>query len=284
MSYWGMGITQSDEYCEIYERFMEEYDEGKPVADITKDILEEYLDEFEEADGVLHDVYFALGKAQWMCAELSETVHNRIRHIIESGANIAFLRELEVSEAELKIRQKKLDKFLLGLSIPGEKARKRRTPESKYVVQDKAEHPSLPKMKIGDVFAYKHNNAYRIFAIVRRERILGREAVYIYAWRNDFPDIPKITELEHEHLFPIGYFHGETFPDSKDYCRIGNMPELQKLGEIILPGVICENWKLATHAMATPVNLTEEYPLSLCLTLNEVFERIRQIRKQNTQK
>ena len=38
MGCWGMGITQSDEYCEIYERFMEEYDEGKPIADIKADV------------------------------------------------------------------------------------------------------------------------------------------------------------------------------------------------------------------------------------------------------
>ena len=42
MGCWGMGITQSDEYCEIYERFMVEYDEGKPLAEIKQDILEEY--------------------------------------------------------------------------------------------------------------------------------------------------------------------------------------------------------------------------------------------------
>ena len=78
-----MGITQSDEYCEIYERFIEEYDEGKPVADITKDILDEYLDEFEENDGILHDVYFALGKAEWMCGGISASIYNRVRQIIE---------------------------------------------------------------------------------------------------------------------------------------------------------------------------------------------------------
>ena len=39
MGCWGMGITQSDEYCEIYERFMEEYDEGKPLLYIKQDIL-----------------------------------------------------------------------------------------------------------------------------------------------------------------------------------------------------------------------------------------------------
>ena len=43
MGCWGMGITQSDEYCEVYERFMEEYDEGKPFSLITRDVLEEYF-------------------------------------------------------------------------------------------------------------------------------------------------------------------------------------------------------------------------------------------------
>ena len=57
MGCWGMGITQSDEYCEIYERFMEEYDEGKPVADITKDILDEYLDDFEEHDRIDSEIF-----------------------------------------------------------------------------------------------------------------------------------------------------------------------------------------------------------------------------------
>ena len=46
MNAWGTGITQSDEYGEVYDRFMEEYDEGKPVEDIVNDILEEYLDQF----------------------------------------------------------------------------------------------------------------------------------------------------------------------------------------------------------------------------------------------
>ena len=146
MGCWGMGVTQSDEYCEIYERFMEEYDEGKPLADITKDILDDYLEEFEETDGVLHDVYFALGKAQWMCGGISEAIYNRVRQIIESGDNILFFQELEATETDLKLRKKNLDKFFNSISSPRKKARKRKTPESKYVPQAKPEYPALPKI------------------------------------------------------------------------------------------------------------------------------------------
>ena len=279
MGCWGMGITQSDEYCEIYERFMEEYDEGKPVADITKDILDEYLDEFEETDGVLHDVYFALGKAQWMCGGISKTIYNRVRQIIENGDNIIFFQELEATETDLKLRKKNLDKFLNSISSPREKARRRKTPESKYVPQVKPEYPALPKMQIGDVFAYKHNNAYRIFAIVRCEKLYARPAAYTYAWRKEFQEIPELTDLENEYLIPLGYFLGDTFPDSKDYVLIGNMSEIKKLGTIYRPEVISENWKPATYALAKPENLIEEYPMSLCLTLSEVYKRIEQFKE-----
>ena len=108
MSAWGTGITQSDEYGEVYDRFMEEYDEGKPVQDIVKDILEEYLDQFEETDGILHDVYFALGKAEWMCGGISDKILQRITYIIENDLDIEFWRELEADEKDLKQRKKNL--------------------------------------------------------------------------------------------------------------------------------------------------------------------------------
>ena len=82
MGNWGTGISQSDTYCETYEKFMEAYDKGKPVSQITQDILAEWFEEFEENDGVLHDVYFALGKAEWMCGGVSDTILQRIIKII----------------------------------------------------------------------------------------------------------------------------------------------------------------------------------------------------------
>ena len=111
MGCWGMGVNQSDEYCSVYERFMDEYDKGKPVREISKDILDEYLDEFSENDGVLHDVFFALGKAEWMCGGISDIILQRIIKIIANGENIAFLSELEASENDLKARKKNLQKF-----------------------------------------------------------------------------------------------------------------------------------------------------------------------------
>ena len=36
MGCWGMGMTQSDQFMETYETFMDEYNEGAAVPNITK--------------------------------------------------------------------------------------------------------------------------------------------------------------------------------------------------------------------------------------------------------
>jgi len=86
--------------------------------------------------------------------------------------------------------------------------------------------------------------------------------------------------LENEYLIPLGYFLGDTFPDAEDYVLIGNISEIKKLGTIYRPEIINEDWKPATYALAKPENLIEEYPMSFCLTLSEVYKRIKQFQEQ----
>ncbi len=162
MGCWGMGMAQTDEFCEVYDNFMEEYDEGKPVAEITAGILAKYHAEFDDNDGVLHDVYFALAKAEWMCKEQSEFILARVKEIIETKANIEFYRELEASEEDLKLRQRNLQKFRAMLQTPREKARKRK----KAPASEKA----LPPVEIGDCFAYKYKDGFRVICILERYR------------------------------------------------------------------------------------------------------------------
>lgn len=126
MGCWGMGVAQSDEFCEVYERFMESYDEGEPVREITQEILEEYRKEFADSDGVMHDVYFALAKAEWMCGEQSVDILSRVNEIIGSGANLDFYSELGTYPSDLKIRRRNLEKFRTMLETPRATPRKRK--------------------------------------------------------------------------------------------------------------------------------------------------------------
>ncbi len=95
MGCWGMGMTQSDQFMEVYEAFMEEYNEGASVPEITRKILNQYRKDFSADDSILHDVWFGLAKAEWMCCAQSEEVLARVREIIDSGANIIFLKNGE---------------------------------------------------------------------------------------------------------------------------------------------------------------------------------------------
>lgn len=161
MGVWGMGITQSDEFCEIYELFMERYNTGDEASAIVSDILIEYHNEFSDNDGVLHDVYFALAKAEWMCCAQSETVQNKVKTIIESDANLAFYRELGATESDLKIRRKKLVKFLETLQKPRVKPRQRRLNPLDRIKE-------LPPVQVGECYAYKHEDGYRVLIILDR--------------------------------------------------------------------------------------------------------------------
>ena len=277
MGCWGMGITQSDEYCEIYERFIEEYDEGKPLSDIKKDILDEYLEEFDENDGILHDVYFAIGKAEWMCGGISAEILSKITQIIDSGKNIDFYKELEASKSDLKLRQKNLDKFLSSLAVPREKARKRKIPTERY---QPIEKPKLPPFKCGDIFLYEVNGKYRLLCLISRGKFYSTVATYCYVWQRLYEAIPSIDDLVNELVIPLGYFTAETFPNMENLKYFGNIPDLAKLN-ITIPGVFCSQWAPATWAVAKEENLSEEFPAELCMRLSDCFKKIHKLKGCN---
>lgn len=221
MGCWGMGLTQSDEFCEIYEQFMEEYDCGKSVADISGEILAHYYEEFDDNDGVMHDVYFALAKAEWMCCEQSENILRRVKEIIESDANIEFYKELEADEKELKVRKKKLVDFYESLQIPRKKPRKR------YVNYDNYEKP-LPSVELGDCYAYKYDTGKRIVVILDRiPESIWKEQIFCCILKNTYSsaEVKKINYLEQD-VGDIGCY------TSSDFLGKSN---LQKVGKIKVP-------------------------------------------------
>ena len=216
-----MGITQSDEYCEIYDQFIEEYDLGKPVAAITRDILENYLEEFDPQDGVLHDVYFALAKAEWMCGGISNEILEKVTHIIQTGANLDFYRELGADAADLKQRKRNLNKFLLGLQTPRETVRKRKKPESAWIPPKK--HPPLPHIKQGDVIVYPKENQWKAMLVIgiQKDVELGKSAA-CFVWNAVFDAVPDMDTLWHMPGLIFGRIGGEAFPE--DIQVVDNIP------------------------------------------------------------
>lgn len=273
MGNWGTGISQSDTYCETYKKFMEAYDNGKPVSQITKDILEEWFEEFEEDDGVLHDVYFALGKAEWMCGGISKPVFSRINEIIKSGNDIDYWQELSATPSDLKQRQKALNSFLTSLSKPSGIVKKRKIPEDKYITAPKRSFPPMPKVKDGDIFAYKREDTYRVFVIVRHQKAYSRTVVFCYLWKEKFVTLPSVQDLFHAHIMPLGYLSSDTFPKEDKLTFIANSQVIKKLGFVRSPENIFEKWKMPVFSLATNAQLNE-YPYEQCLTLEDALNKL----------
>lgn len=201
MGVWGMGIAQSDEYCEIYEDFMERYDEGVPVPEITDSILKSYLEEFDSEDGVLHDVYFALAKGQWMACELSAELLAKVNEIISSGANVAFYRELGATEKDLKLRQRNLEKFRESLTVPRTVPRKRKSPAK--ITRARAER--------GEVFWYRSRG--RVFGAVVLENI--RDEVYFVALSQELPREPRTIDAVLDAEIYDAIWFGHLLPEKR---------------------------------------------------------------------
>lgn len=208
MGCWGMGITQNDEYCEIYERFMEEYDAGRPVEVISAELLEEWLEEFDAADGVMHNVYFALAKAQWMCGGISADVLAQVERIVESGVDLAWLKEMEATERDLKTRQKALEKFLISLRTPREKPRKRKTSEEKYL-EWIAQEP-FRGVRAGDVFAMPAEGGWRtVLCIERGGSPQSGPMAYLFVWQRVFEEQPEVNALLQEKVLSMVWTCGK---------------------------------------------------------------------------
>lgn len=422
MGCWGMGLTQSDEFCDVYDQFMEEYEHGKSVSDISKEILAQYHEEFDDDDGILHDVYFALAKAEWMCCEQSTFILQRVKEIIESSANLDFYEELGADAKDLKLRKKKLTAFYESLQTPRKKTRKRYTDYNAYekpfppmeigdcfaykcdsgkrivVILDwvrlpgwkeqvfccilkntypssevkkvnlmeqdighigcyigtqflgksnlqkvgtvnvpvsaknqilgvdgmvfgdkkdfRRDYSTVPSLKLsklletrrvykknpdndmskgihynptskyaepksfpadihcGDVFAIKDNGKYRAFVLTEQKEMYFCTAIFSYAWRNIFDEIPSYEQLMKGDVIPLGWFKAETFPEMDQLILVGNYPVLKELS-ITFPEVINECWKPAYNSLILRKNLFEEYAAELCMPLEKALIKVK---------
>ena len=217
MGCWGMGLAQTDEFCEVYDDFMERYDEGKEPAEISAEILAEQHKEFDDDDGVMHDVYFALAKAEWMCGTLSESILARVKEIIESGANIEFYRELDATESDLKLRKKNLEKFLASIQTPREKPRARKR---------KGKPKELPPIKKGECYCYKYNDGWRVLIVLERfPKDNYAEAVFVCVLRKTFSkEELKSIDILKEKVGFAAYRVAEEFLCASAIKKIGEIP------------------------------------------------------------
>lgn len=151
MAFWGMDLNQSDEFCEIYDEYMDLYDIGLEPAEITQQILYKYSPKV-----IPHNVLFAIAKAEWTLGICSEEVYSRVNEIIDNGENIVYYRSLCFSQQEIKERNENLLKFQKLLQTAPKVPRKRRI----------SAHNKIKRLPKGTVSYYKCDDGYYGFVVL----------------------------------------------------------------------------------------------------------------------
>lgn len=87
MGTWGTGISSNDTFEDIYSEFVELYNQGLDVKEITKTILQnnkELQSDYEDKNSF----WFAIAKAQWECGSLDDDVFEKVKSIILSRQDL----------------------------------------------------------------------------------------------------------------------------------------------------------------------------------------------------
>ena len=124
MGTWGTGISSNDTYADIYEQFIDLYNDGLSATEITKRLIVENQETINLPEDATN-FWFALAKGQWECKALDNEILSKVDQIIQTGEDLRVWKELDASPADLKTREKVLIKFLSKLKTEKDKPRKR---------------------------------------------------------------------------------------------------------------------------------------------------------------
>lgn len=185
MGTWGTGISSNDTYADVYDEFFELYDEGLSVKEIAERLVASNQEIINEPDNS-NDFWFALAKAQWECRELDLNILDKVRTIVETGADLEVWRRQDADEKSIAKRKVVLDKFLAQLQTERPKAKSRK----KKVIRQ-------PVFEKGDCLAFKLANENYGGAVVL-EAIKDTEYGYnlIATTRINQPHKPTAKDFE----------------------------------------------------------------------------------------
>lgn len=274
MAYSELGITQTDEYEEVYERFLEEYDTGKPIADICADIISDYTEEFGADSPILYGVYYGIAKAQWMCGGVSDSLMEIIASIISNELDLSHFRSLGADAEQIKVRKRNLDRFYKGLQTPRKTVRRRKKEESEYIPVPRPRFAPLPAVFRGALLSYPFEDGFRMLLVmdIIKTRAYGKTA-YCFIWPEKFHAVPDYSVLIKRRGLPLGIVSGDAFPDLFEVVQ--TVPLEQGV-----PGLFGYAYPVWRGYISKPVakeRFYKVFPMQLCLNLETVMNKVSNI-------
>lgn len=190
MGAWGTGISSNDTYADVYEEFIDLYNDGLEVPEITKKLIDENQDTINTPEDA-SNFWFAIANGQWECKALDKEILSKVEIIIQSGEDLRVWKQLDASEKDLKAREKVLNKFLLKLLSVKDKPKKR----TKKKLYDSI-------FKKGDCLIYKMDNGNYGGAFVlseEKESLVGINIIAITTINK--PERPTIEDFKVAHVY-----------------------------------------------------------------------------------
>ena len=131
MGTWNTKINGNDTFQDIYQNFFDAYNQGQEPADISKQILTDFAEMFEDSDDC-NNCIFGLALAQWETKSLDQAIYKQVKEIIESDNDVEVWKALGANEKSIKQRKVVLDKFLIQISVDREKPKRRVRPKFEF--------------------------------------------------------------------------------------------------------------------------------------------------------
>jgi len=209
MGAWGTAISSNDTYADIYSDFFILYNDGLDVAEISKKLIADNQETINDtADS--NNFWFALAKAQWECKQLDKEIFDRVKKVIETGADLEVWRQLEADEKDIKKRKAVLHKFLADLQTERPKAKSRK----KKIIRQ-------PVFEKGDCLTFKLQNGNYGGAVIL-EAIKDSEYGHnlIVTTRINQPNKPTKKDFENAEVLVMNYASWDNKPNVKWYLPI----------------------------------------------------------------
>ncbi len=154
MGTWGTAIMDNDTSSDIYADFFESYNSGETPQNIADNLIKKnkaLIHSSEECN----NFWFALALALWETKSLNEDLFHKVKTIIQSEQDLKIWEALDASQADIKKRQKVLNKFLEKISQEKSRVKPRKKKKSRTPVFEK-----------GTCLSFKLNSGYYGGAVV----------------------------------------------------------------------------------------------------------------------
>jgi len=209
MGAWKTAISSNDTYADIYGEFFDLYNSGLDVAEISEKLIADNQETINDLDDC-NNFWFALAKAQWECKQLDKDIFDRVKKVIETGADLAVWRKLDADEKDIKKRKVVLDKFLTDLQTERPKAKSRK----KKIIRQ-------PVFEKGDCLTFKLENGNYGGAVVL-EAIKDSEYGHnlIATTRINQPTKPTNKDFENAEVLVMNYASWDNKPVVQWYLPI----------------------------------------------------------------